>query len=98
MSWKKIVAYRGEYTPGSMGVIYFKCEGDVGGRRTPPLEPAAFTALLAVLNTGAPAFEPNTTKFCGAWGTDIKTIADAGDNDSNELNQFEIIDLPVQKF
>ena len=63
MAWIKIVAYAVDFQPGSTGIVYFKCQGETIGRKTPELQPEVFNAVCAVLKRGAVVFETDNHIF-----------------------------------
>lgn len=63
MAWIKILAYAVDFQPGSTGIVYFKCQGETIGRKTPELGPEGFNAVCAVLKTGSTIFETDNHIF-----------------------------------
>ncbi len=91
MAWIKIIAYALDFQPGSTGIVYFKCQGEANGRKTPELQPAVFSAVCSVLQTGSTIFESDNHIF--------RSDGYHGDNFAPTIKNFSSEDFKnVEKF
>jgi hypothetical protein len=97
MSWIKIIAYAFDYQPGSTGIVYFKCQGEDNGRKTPELQPDVFNAVSAVLQKGPTIFETDNHIFRsdGYQGAGVApTIKNLTSEDFKNIEKFDTWTLP----